>query len=170
MASEETTPLPPGFYTGIGGYLKALREMTEASKGDSPRSQLLQAELERATLLAEQLVQARLMKLVASSLDGLSTEEPLLPAEDLNVVSTLREAAEEMRAILQGRLSGGAYEAGARSQPPRTILRFMKDTPSLVGSDIKPYGPFLKEDVVSLPLENVEKLVEHGVVKRVELG
>ena len=47
-------------------------------------------------------------------------------------------------------------------------IRFLKDVPTIVGADMKTYGPFKEEDVASLPAENAEVLIKRGVVVEVE--
>ena len=50
----------------------------------------------------------------------------------------------------------------------RVIVRILKDIPALIGSDMQSYGPFLIEDVASLPSENAKLLVKQGLGKIVE--
>lgn len=52
--------------------------------------------------------------------------------------------------------------------PPRVMLRFLKKTPAIAGSDLKVYGPFSVEDVATLPIENAKVLVEHGVAVEID--
>ncbi len=51
----------------------------------------------------------------------------------------------------------------------RVLLRVLKDIPALIGSDMISYGPFLVEDIASLPLENAELLEKQGLGKLVKL-
>jgi DNA replication factor GINS len=48
------------------------------------------------------------------------------------------------------------------------VLRFLKDVPALIGSDMKTYGPFEAEDVATLPSENAKILVKQGLAEKVE--
>ncbi|MBS7621824.1 hypothetical protein KEJ32_06920, partial [Candidatus Bathyarchaeota archaeon] len=52
-------------------------------------------------------------------------------------------------------------------QERKIVLRFLKDTPTIVGLDLKTYGPFKAEDVASLPVENAEMLVKRGLAQRI---
>ena len=51
----------------------------------------------------------------------------------------------------------------------RVALRFLKPVPSIIGSDMKTYGPFLVEDVASVPESNAKILVKQGLAKLAEL-
>ncbi len=50
------------------------------------------------------------------------------------------------------------------------IVRFLKETPALVGIDLMNYGPFRKEDIASLPLENVKILINEKFAEKVEIS
>jgi DNA replication initiation complex subunit (GINS family) len=51
----------------------------------------------------------------------------------------------------------------------RVALRFLQPVPSIIGSDMKTYGPFLVEDVASVPESNAKILVKQGLAKIAEL-
>ena len=45
------------------------------------------------------------------------------------------------------------------------MIRFIKNTPALVGIDLLNYGPFQKEDIANIPLENAKILVNEKQAK-----
>jgi len=49
------------------------------------------------------------------------------------------------------------------------LLRFLKNTPSLVGADLRNYGPFEKEDIAYLPLKNGIILVNEELAEIISL-
>ena len=51
----------------------------------------------------------------------------------------------------------------------RVTLRFSKNVPSVIGVDMKTYGPFAVEDIASLPIENAKILVKQGLAVLVEV-
>ena len=51
-----------------------------------------------------------------------------------------------------------------------SLLRILKETPELVGYDMKVYGPFQKEDIVNLPEENAVILVTEKFAERFEIS
>lgn len=51
-----------------------------------------------------------------------------------------------------------------------TLIRILKDTPELVGFDLKVYGPFQKEDVVNIPEKNAKILVTEKFAERYEVS
>ncbi len=52
----------------------------------------------------------------------------------------------------------------------RVALRFTKNIPAIIGADMKLYGPFIVEDVASLPVENAKNLVKQGLAVLVEVS
>jgi DNA replication initiation complex subunit (GINS family) len=50
------------------------------------------------------------------------------------------------------------------------LIRFIKKAPPLVGIDLINYGPFEKEDIVYLPLENAQILIFEKFAEKVELS
>lgn len=52
----------------------------------------------------------------------------------------------------------------------RVFVRFLKPVPSIIGADMKSYGPFLVEDVASVPELNAKILVKQGLAKLIELS
>lgn len=51
-----------------------------------------------------------------------------------------------------------------------TLVRFLKETPPLVGIDLINYGPFEKEDIANLPQKNVKILIIEKCAEKIELN
>jgi len=52
----------------------------------------------------------------------------------------------------------------------RVTIRFLNMVPAIVGSDMKTYGPFMIEDVASVPESNAKILIRQGLAKPVEFS
>jgi len=52
----------------------------------------------------------------------------------------------------------------------RSTIRFLKNIPAIMGADMKSYGPFVAEDVASLPPQNAQILVKQGLAVLVEVS
>lgn len=46
-------------------------------------------------------------------------------------------------------------------------VRILKAMPSIVGSDMNDYGPFTKDNIVELPIESANMLIERGYAEEV---
>ncbi|MFW9894226.1 MAG: hypothetical protein ACFFD7_00300 [Candidatus Thorarchaeota archaeon] len=51
-----------------------------------------------------------------------------------------------------------------------TLLRFLKETPPLVGIDLLNYGPFEKEDIAFIPTENANILIFEKFAEKIEVS
>lgn len=51
-----------------------------------------------------------------------------------------------------------------------TIIRIVKDTPPLVGIDLKNYGPFNKNDIANIPYKNAIILLNEKFAEKVDLS
>lgn len=66
-----------------------------------------------------------------------------------------------------------AASASAVSSVPavkteRVVVRFLKQVPAIIGIDMKTYGPFMVEDVASVPKSNAKILVRQSLAKMIE--
>jgi DNA replication initiation complex subunit (GINS family) len=52
----------------------------------------------------------------------------------------------------------------------RSTIRFLKNIPAIMGADMKSYGPFMAEDVASLPPQNAQILIKQGLAVLVEVS
>jgi DNA replication initiation complex subunit (GINS family) len=52
----------------------------------------------------------------------------------------------------------------------RLTIRFLKSIPAIMGADMKSYGPFVAEDVASLPASNAQVLVKQGLAVLIEVS
>ncbi len=63
-----------------------------------------------------------------------------------------------------------ANPAEAPRAHKRSTIRFLKGIPAIMGADMKSYGPFVAEDVASLPPQNAQILVKQGLAVLVEVS
>jgi DNA replication initiation complex subunit (GINS family) len=67
-------------------------------------------------------------------------------------------------------MQGQTVKVDAEMSHKRMTLRFTKNTPAIIGLDMKTYGPFMVEDVASLPVENAKVFVKQGLAVPVEVS
>jgi DNA replication initiation complex subunit (GINS family) len=67
-------------------------------------------------------------------------------------------------------MQGQTAKVEAEVSHKRMTLRFAKSTPTIIGLDMKTYGPFMVEDVASLPVENAKILIKQGLAVLVEVS
>ena len=50
------------------------------------------------------------------------------------------------------------------------MIRFIEQTPPLVGIDLINYGPFMKEEIANIPLKNAQILVNERFAEFIEIN
>jgi len=160
--------LPKDFYVKLGEYVRRIREESRLLDEKTTRGRILMHEAENVRKMVEELVLLRREKTVrlvslgeAPSLEGLAKEE-----EEL--VKTVAPSFESFQTLLKEIVSGRVSQA-SREKPKKRVLRFLKETPAIIGADMKTYGPFKPQDVASLPTENAKILTRQGVAVEVEV-
>jgi len=166
--TSDVQRLPKNFYAKIASYIKKSKEENRMLDKKTTKAKLLDCEFRNVTFMAGELFVLRYKKLQETGLsrdavarDALTEQEEKLYGE----VFSLAEAYHDFsRNVLRGHSSN--IEKGAN--PTVEVLRFIQETPALVGSDMKTYGPFGLEDIATLPPENARILIKQGVAVEVD--
>ena len=167
-AKSEIQPLPENFYSEVSSYLKSLRSEMKGLDEKSLKAKLKHQEIQKAYWLAKSLITKRFEKIVKTLFkEKKKINQNNLTVEEKLVYQHLDEAFKKMDEIVRRILEGKTLDLEEKTG--KLILRFLKDTPSLVGLNLKTYGPFKAEDLASIPIKNVEKLIGYGIVKKVEV-
>ncbi|MBS7644115.1 DNA replication complex GINS family protein [Candidatus Bathyarchaeota archaeon] len=163
--------LPNEFYNAISLYIKGLTEEQRMLDERSLRTKLLAKELKYAQKLISDLLHLRSQKILqetlveGAKLDGkLTLEEEALLA---NIASLIKARGKLTTAIVSGRQP--ELREVILAKPKKILVRFLREIPAIIGTDMKTYGPFKPEDVARLPVENVEALLKQGVVMKLEV-
>ncbi len=160
LRNPELQSLRPGFYKDLASYVRRLREAQRNIDAKSLKAIVMDEELKRIKQLITQLIARRLEKLwfeaQRSQPVSLDSSEKWVHQDLSDIVRHYQKFEED---LLQGREPSNA----PNKQRGRVLVRFVKDVPSIIGVDLKTHGPFLKEDVATLPYENAEGLIRQGV-------
>jgi len=117
----------------------------------------------------EELAKLRFKKIVERTTSSRPVEKEALTAEEERILLGMKPSIESFQSFLKEFLRGKITRVEGKSElSKRVLVRFLKEVPAIVGADLKVYGPFLAEDVVTLPTENAKVLVKHGVAMEIE--
>jgi DNA replication initiation complex subunit (GINS family) len=159
------TPLPDDFFKRATNYLEGLQEDSGSSDPHSAQGRLLIREKEIAGRLLVELKQTRFRKILENAKNGVLVKEQNLMGEERTLLRDLSEFFAVRNEDYAKREDIGA----AVPRPELTVVRFLMNIPEIVGTDLRIYGPYKKEDVGSLPAENAHALVEQGAAKVIEV-
>jgi DNA replication factor GINS len=170
VENAELSPLPSDFYARVAEYVQKIRE---ESRMLDKKAGLLERELGYVQRMVGELVWARYNKLVKLITENQKVPSDLLADEEIALCSGFLSFVEAYHAfvkkLVQGQVLKVAVADKARQPHKRVVLRFLKAIPAVVGADMNTYGPFLAEDVASLPVENAKILVKRGLAEAVEV-
>lgn len=169
---EGLQPLPENFYQDFSAYIKSLREEIRSLDEKSFKYKLKQLEVEKSSELLSLLIDLRLKKIVKLLLEEEGKIDlSLLTLEEKDLYSQLNQGFKFSRKIVKDSVEGKplkpAYGVKAKNV---VVLRVLGNIPALVGLDMKTYGPFKVEDIIAIPIQNIEKLVKHGYVKELDIS
>jgi DNA replication factor GINS len=165
--SQEPQPLPNDFYRKTDAYLNGLEKENESIDDHTAKGRLTLKEKEVATRLLRELKETRLRKLLALARSGEPISDANLTDEERKL---LKEFDESLQAFNQAlRVETETAATAPKERAELSVVRFLQDIPEIVGTDLKIYGPYKKEDVGSLPNQNAKALVKQGVAKEIEV-
>jgi DNA replication factor GINS len=168
LESSELERLPSDFYSRIADYLRKLKEEGRMLDKRTMKASLLKKETRNVKRMVHGLIRARYKKLIRKTIKGEKVQSNVLTVEEEKIYTRIFPFAEAYRDFAKNILRGYAPKISLEKERKRTVLRFLKDVPTIIGADMKPYGPFKVEDVASLPNENAKILIKQNLAEKVE--
>jgi len=162
--------LPTDFYARISDYLKCIKEETRMLDKKSVKVNLLDHEAQNVKRMLEELLWARYKKLVKTITQNQTLPSESLTVEEVKMCDSFVTFTGAYQKFAKDLMQGQTVKVEAEMSHKRLTLRFTKNTPAIIGLDMKTYGPFLVEDVASLPIENAKVFVKQGLAVPVEVS
>lgn len=180
IENAELGSLPSDFYARVAEYLRRIKEENHMQEQKTLKTALLQREKANVARMTHELIAARYRKLAKMIVAGKTPPMDSLALEEQQLCTGIVPSAEAFSQFAAGLLEGKLFvinvaptASQSAPEPPlvhkRVTLRFLKPVPSIIGSDMKSYGPFLVEDVASVPIANAKILVKQGLAKQIDL-
>jgi len=173
--------LPQDFYGKIADYLRRIKEEDKVFDKKSIKINLLEHESLNVERMLEELLGARYRKIVKTITKSQKVPSELLTVEEAKMCETFADFTKIYRKFADNLIRGQIDEstkAVTKVEPnlevtlthKRSTIRFLKNIPAIMGADMKSYGPFVAEDVASLPPQNAQILVKQGLAVLVEVS
>lgn len=108
----------------------------------------------------------------SSSLISLNADYSKLTDEEKYILDAEQDSAKRKGYVLLATIEGRSKileSISSRVRSIQVLVRFLKPTEQFIGIDMNRYGPFHKEDVAKLPLENARSLIGSGEAVEVNL-
>jgi DNA replication initiation complex subunit (GINS family) len=168
MESAALGSLPPDFYARIADYLRRIKEENRMLDKKTAKASLLENEMQHVKRMLRELVWLRYEKLMRIISENQKIPSGLLAVEEAKMCAAFLSFAEAYQRFVEGLLRGQVSAVSMAKAHKRVALRFIKDIPAVIGADMKTYGPFMVEDVASVPVENAKILIKQGLAELVE--
>jgi DNA replication factor GINS len=157
LQAESLHQLPTDFYSRISQYNQKLRRT--ASSGSSEATiRLVRRQTALISGMTRQLLSIRMKKAVGNlSMQLLPEERYVVAVRDI----FWRRFDSFVDAISEGKPS--FIEFAHRNESMKNmVIRFTRHTNEIVGGEMRRYGPFEENDVVSIPASDAAVLVAGG--------
>ncbi len=176
--------LPQEFYSKIAEYMHRIKEEDKVLDKKSIKMNLLIHESANVERMLEQLLEFRYRKLIKTVTKNKKLPIELLTVEEAKICETFADFAKTYQQFAYDLMNGQITQivesdkapikvivkTETFSVPKRSTIRFLKGIPAIMGADMKSYGPFLAEDVASLPPQNAQILVKQGLAVLVDVS
>ena len=162
--------LPPDFYARIADYLRRIKEENRMLDKKTVKASLLEHEMQHVKRMLQELVWLRYKKLMSIISENQKIPSGLLAVEEAKMCAGFLSFAEAYQRFVKNLLRGQVLKVSIEKVHKRVALRFVKDIPAVIGADMKTYGPFMVEDVASVPVENAKILIKQGLAELVEVS
>lgn len=173
LENNELGGLPFDFFGRASTFLNTICEEIRMFDKKTLKSTLLERELEHAEYMLQELIWTRYKKIVSFVSENQKLPSGLLADEEESLGGRFASFAVSYQKfagkLLKGQIPLQASKTPEKKVCKRTVLRFIKAVPAVIGADMKTYGPFMAEDVASLPMENAKIFVKKGLAEKVEL-
>jgi DNA replication initiation complex subunit (GINS family) len=168
LENAELERLPADFYLKIVDYLRRHKEEGRMLDKKTVKANLLKREAQNVKRMVRELMRARYRKLVRKTAKGEKVPSDVLTPEEEKIYTGALSFSEAYSSFAKSILRGDIPKANIEQKNRRAVLRFFKNVPAIIGADMKTYGPFVIEDIASLPMENAKILIKQGLAEKVE--
>jgi DNA replication factor GINS len=171
------------FYAKIAEYLQHIKAEDKVLDKKTVKMSLLEHEALNVERMLKELLGARYKKIIKTVTKNQKLPSELLTAEEARMCETFADFTKAYQnfanELMQGQIKQIAepdiapikvvVKTETTPVPKRATIRFLKSIPAIMGADMKSYGPFVAEDVASLPPQNAQILVKQGLAVLVEV-
>lgn len=176
---DELIELDNDFYSKAGKYIQDLEKHIKNEENEN-KELMLKDEKESSIKMAQKLFERRMGKIIRlASLNarGLEINEDKMTNEENDMFKSLTKELNKGREIVKEKIfsrkekiknEGTSREENFNnSEKPLTVVKVLENFPKFVGSDERSYN-LSKEDIISLPQEDSNILIERGIVEEIE--
>ncbi|MCD6529896.1 DNA replication complex GINS family protein [Candidatus Bathyarchaeota archaeon] len=168
LSSDRLQVLPKRFYLELAQYVRRILNSMRMLDEGTEKAKLLKRERRNVQEMIKELLNSRFNKLLEEIFYGKPIDEEALTQEERKLYSKIDSLKEVVDKFIKDLLEGRCEIEEKLKERKYILIRFIKDVPAIVGSDMKTYGPFKPEDLATLPVDNAKILIKQGAAVEVE--
>ncbi len=164
--SRDLIELSEDFYQVVAEHISRL--MSELERGDKLRRDLILEELKNITFMVQEIHLTRMSKIIHKIQRG-SLPNALLDRERYTF-GEIQQSLEKLQADLVYSAVAGKISSREPLELTNVLLIMLADLPEkIVGVNMREYGPFLRGEICSLPVENAEMMIRRNMAKKISV-
>ncbi len=164
QSSKQLQALPATFTGSVKELITSLDQALPTLAEGGLQAAITRKEIEMIKYLWNDLLKIRKQKLDAAVTEG-------IPVKEECVLDFEREYYQSLRGMVfkygVGKNIFPEVRMNRELSSNYMTIRMVQDAGEFVGLDLRTYGPFKKEDVVYMPKEHAEILINDGKAKRI---
>ncbi|MFB0500487.1 MAG: hypothetical protein ACETWO_04360 [Candidatus Hadarchaeaceae archaeon] len=163
--SRELMEIPEEFYQNVAKYVAQLN--LELKRSEPLRGELLREELQNVFQMVQEIYLSRTLKAIDEVAQG-KLPDTLLERERY-AFNEIRQSLKKLCAELIPPTITESAELAAPREITNVLLIVQAEVPTIVGDDLRQYGPFKKGEIASLPKRSAELMMKHGLARKIEV-
>ncbi|MFB0560637.1 MAG: hypothetical protein ACETWM_05330 [Candidatus Lokiarchaeia archaeon] len=156
--------LEDNFYIEAKKFLEDF--IIDENESEPVLRRLAKKEYHNFSFMLNDLINMRLDKILRSIRIGKEINKEKLTREEKILYERFKN---ELLTLFSEKTLHPEVKEIEEKEAPFILIRFLKQLPAIVGSDMKIYGPFQVEDIATLPKENAKALILRNAAKLVSL-
>ena len=154
--------LEDNFYIEAKKFLEDF--IVDENESEPVLRRLAKKEYHNFSFMLNDLINMRLDKILRSIHTGKEINKEKLTREEKILYERFKN---ELLPLFSEKTLPPEVKEIEEKEAPFILIRFLKQLPAIVGSDMKIYGPFQVEDIATLPKENAKALILRNAAKLV---
>lgn len=171
---DELQDLERDFYQQLMVFLTKIKGNKKDFNNESLEHALSKKEFHKIEKLVLETIEIRFQKMVKTISSGNQVPSKVLTKEENIIYEELIKGFQSFEnfknEILRGEIDKKSGSEENSIEDTKVLVRFVEDVPSLMGVDMKTYGPFRKEDIAMLLIDNANVLIDRGAAINIKIN
>ncbi|WP_455276760.1 DNA replication complex subunit Gins51 [[Eubacterium] cellulosolvens] len=172
--NDELQYLESDYYQQLISFLTKIKGNKKDFNDENLEQTLSKKELHKIEKLVLETIELRFQKMVKAISSGIQVPSKVLTKEEKTIYEELMKGFQFFKNFKNQMIRDEIDKKSESDESPiedtKILVRFIEDVPSLIGVDMKTYGPFKKEDIAMLLVDNAKVLIDRGAAVNIKIN